>query len=111
MKLTVMNLSKLGPAGCIVKKMFRYSISKKILVLYCVANILKVPSLFLDYRKTKLIFGCLHFSVELATLTRVDGKTQIKILNNEEVDRVIKKIKEDEAKAEKKKEADRKKDS
>ena len=49
--------------------------------------------------------------MELATLTRVDGKTQIKILNNEEVDRVIKKIKEDEAKAEKKKEADRKKDS
>ncbi len=47
-------------------------------------------------------------SVEMATLTRKDGKTCIRILPESEVDQFIKKVEEEEAKAEaekKKKEA------
>ena len=44
-KLTVLNLTILGPweAGCIVKILLRYCIVKKILILYHIVNILKVP--------------------------------------------------------------------
>ena len=48
------------------------------------------------------------FTVEMATLTRKDGKTCIRILPESEVDECMKKVEEEEAKAEaekKKKEA------
>ena len=50
----------------------------------------------------------ISFAVEMATLTRKDGKTCIRILPESEVNEYIKKVEEEEAKAEaekKKKEA------
>lgn len=48
-----------------------------------------------------LCFNVVFFSVEIATLTRENGKTCIKVLKLKEVEELIKKHEAEEAKAEK----------
>lgn len=54
---------------------------------------------------TTIIQCCVTFtvSVEIATLTREDGKTKIKVLKKKEVEELIKQHEAEEAKAEKSK--------
>lgn len=44
---------------------------------------------------------CVTMTVEIATLTREDGKTKIKVLKQKEVEELIKRHEAEEAKAEK----------
>lgn len=53
------------------------------------------------FRKLKQLSVALTLAVEIATLTREDGKTKIKVLKQKEVEELIKKHEAEEAKAEK----------
>ena len=54
-----------------------------------------------DNSRNNLLYGkAFIFSVEIATLTRENGKTNIKILEGKEVDKLIKLHEEEEKKAE-----------
>lgn len=74
--------------------------------IFCRGDLYLLP-LADSIQKKPWIFKCIiyifHVSVEIATLTRENGKTVIRVLKQKEVEVLIKKHEEEEAKAEREK--------